>query len=710
MRVIKQSTAFLIVVFAACALEAAEQDRSGEAQRLLARMKNKKIGVWDASVALERLGPEIAPIVEDELDSLSPAYRIAAGRALCKIGSIYRGVKALGEVVESQPNSPLARDAAELLGEYGRSQAEADLVRLLDKAEKVEVKIALARSLWSAATTEEAWQKANTTLREVFEQAEGEDRKECALALAEINDFNDDVLAVLEELQVEPGHRGGQARALLDLKKLREMNRQSLRIDNTFKDPILNEIFMRLRAYHVEQPKSFEELRDSAAKGMAASLDPFTNYYDAEEYDEFRENMSGEYAGIGARVGFLGDVDDPEERTFNVIRPIYSGPAYRAGLRSYDEIVEIDGEATQGKELKELVEKLKGPPGTTVTVTIRRHSLRGEKKITIEREIVRLDSAYHKILPGSIGYLKLLNFGGDSVKEFTAAVDELEGKGIAALIIDLRNNPGGLLSAAVDIADMFLKDEKLIVRSVGRDPRIVPEERHLTTDPATRPDYPLVVLVNSKSASASEIVAGALQDYKRAVLIGKRTYGKGSVQRLMELESDGRQSALKITIAKYYLPSGRSIQRTHTERGGVEPDIEIENESRFQHADSRKFEEIRRDGCFDEYTENYLADKLPLFEELAEFDGGDEGLYPGFDEWYEKLPVPISREAARHLLRTWIRIQLGDRRGAEYFVDFQEDNQLARAVAEVAIMLGKEKEIEEIPQYKGLLKKFKLEK
>jgi len=710
MRLIKHSVLFLLAICAAGALYAAEPSKSDEARQLLDRMKGKKIGVWDASVALERLGPEIAPIVEDQLDLLSPAYRVAAGRALCKIGNIYRGVKALGQVVESQPDSPLARDAAELLGEYGRSQAEGDLVRLLDKTEKIDVKIALARSLWSAATTEEAWQKANMALREILDQAQGEDLKECALALAEINDFSDDVLAVLEALQVEPGHRGGQARALLDLKKLREMSRHNLRIDNTFKDSILNEISMRLRTYHVEEPKSFEELRDSAAKGMAASLDPFTNYYDTEQYKEFRENMSGEYAGIGARVGFLGDVDDPKERIFSVIRPIYSGPAYRAGLRSYDAIVEIEGQSTQEKELEELVEKLKGPPGTSVTVAIERHSLARKKKITIEREVIQLDSVYHRMLPGSIGYIKLLHFGGDSVKEFAGALNELEVKTMTALIIDLRNNPGGLLSAAVDIADMFLKDNKLIVRSVGRDARIVPEERHLTTDPATHPDCPLVVLVNSKSASASEIVAGALQDYKRAVLIGKRTYGKGSVQRLMELESDGRQSALKVTIAKYYLPSGRSIQRTHTARGGVKPDIEIEHEPRLEPGDSGKFEEIRRAGDFDEYTEKYLAEQMPLLEELAEFDGEDDKLYPGFDEWYEELSVPISRRSARHLLRAWIRIQLGDERGTEYFVDFQDDDQLARAVAQTTIMLGKEKELEEIEQYKGLLKKFKLAK
>jgi len=715
----------VIVVLAAAFLQTAasaaeQEDKSAQARDLLARMKAGEMAVWDASAALERLGPEVAPLVEEEVDNLKPEHRVGVARALCKIGSVFKGVKTLAEIISADPNSPLALDAAELLGKYGRSQAEGDLVRLLEHADDPRLKIALARSLWSAATTEETWEKASTTLHEVFNDATGELRKECALALAEINEFSDEVVAILEDLQAEPGHRGGQAQALLDLRKLREMNRHSLRIDNTFKDTILREIAMRLRTFHVEEPKSFEELRDAAAKGMAASLDPFTTYYDAEEYKEFRENMSGQYAGIGAKVGFLGDVEDPEARIFCVIRPIYSGPAYRAGgptkngqapdgLRSYDQIVKINGEPTRGKELKELVETLKGPPGTTVRVTIRRRSLEGEKEYVITREKIKLKSVFYRMLPGRLGYVKLLHFGNEVVNEFRAALNDLEDQGMQALIIDLRNNPGGLLSAAVDIADMFLKDDKLIVRSVGRDPRIVPEERHVTSDPATHPDYPLVVLVNGNSASASEIVAGALQDYHRAVLVGERTYGKGSVQRLMELESDGRQSALKVTIAKYYLPSGRSIQRTHTHRGGVKPDIEVEQEARLDSRDTGKFEEIRSAGSFDDYTDKYLPTHRKLLEELADYDAEDTSRYPGFDEWYENLTVPISKDAARMLLRAWIRIKLGDERGAEYFVDLQDDDQLSRAIVEAMIKLGRKQELEQIERYKGFLKKFKLE-
>jgi len=709
-------TCLLLNAAQTAAGQAVEEDKTAEAMKLLAGMKAGELPVWDASVALERLGPEVAPMVEEQVGTLKPEYRIGAARALCRIGSVFKGVKALSAIISDDPNSRLALDAAELLGKYGRSQAEGDLVRLLDQVGEPSLRIALARSLWSAATTEQTWEKASTTLHALFKESTGELHKECALALAEINEFSDAVVEILENLQAEPGHRGGQAQALLDLRKLREMNRHSLRIDNTFKDTILREIAMRLRTFHVEESQSFEQLRDAAARGMAGSLDPFTNYYDNEEYKEFRQNMSGQYAGIGAKVGFLGDIDDPDARVFSVIRPIYSGPAYRAegpggdGLRSYDEIVKINGEPTRGKELKDLVETLKGPPGTTVRVTIRRRSIEGEKEFEITRENISLNSAFHSMLPGKIGYVRLLHFGNDAVKEFRDAITDLEDDGMQALIIDLRGNPGGLLSAAVDIADMFLKDNKLIVRSVGRDERIVPEERHLTSDPATHPDYPLVVLVNGSSASASEIVAGALQDYNRAVLVGERTYGKGSVQRLMELESDGRQSALKVTIAKYYLPSGRSIQRTHTDRGGVKPDIEIEQEARLDSRDTGKFEEIRQAGSFDDYTEKYLPTHRELLAELAEYDGTDTMRYPGFDEWYDNLTVPISKEAARLLLRAWIRIKLGDERGQEYFLDLQDDDQLDRSIVEAMIKLGRRDDLKNIEHYKGLLKRFKLEK
>jgi len=217
------------------------------------------------------------------------------------------------------------------------------------------------------------------------------------------------------------------------------------------------------------------------------------------------------------------------------------------------------------------------------------------------------------------------------------------------------------------------------------------------------------MLVNGSSASASEIVAGALQDYNRAVLVGERTYGKGSVQRLMEMAADGRQSALKITIAKYFLPSGRSIHRTHTERGGVKPDIEIRLESKIDPEDSAKFEAIRRAGSFNNYTRQYFQTHRGQLERLADFDAGSYAGYPGFDEWYESLTVPISRDAARSLLRTWIRIQIADERGSELMVDIQDDDQLARAIAEAMTKLGNPAEMEQIDEYSDFHRRFKVD-
>jgi len=687
---------------------AADKTKADEAAVILMRLKNHELGPWEASIQLEKLGPDAAPAIEEKINALPSEQRIPAARALCGMGSLPLGVKTLVGIITEAPASKAALDAASLLGKWGRGQAEGDLMSLLDKMADVPLRIALAKSLHAAARSEEAWQKANVTLLEIFKTARGEDRKECALALADTGDFGPGVVAVLEELQVEPSHRGGYAQALLDIRKLRETTSRHVRAGAKFNDPILNEVFMELQTHHVEEPKTFEELRDAAAKGMAGAFDPFTSYYDSNEYRQFQESMKSEYAGIGARVGFLGDASDPADRIFCVIRPIYSGPAYKAGIRSYDIIVKVNGEPTAGKELDKLVESLKGAPDTEVEVTVKRCGDQAEKVFKIKREVIKMQSVHHKMLPGSIGYVRLTQFVSDSAEEFFTAITELEGKGMRALIFDLRNNPGGLLQAAVQVSDGFLKNDKLIVRSVGRDPRM--EERFMTHDPATHPDYPIVILVNGASASASEIVAGALQDHKRAVLVGERTYGKGSVQRLFDIKADGKKSAIKVTIAKYYLPSGRSIHRTRTDRGGVKPDIEVKQESRIDSRDSGRFEEIRRAGSFDAYTLKHLRPNLKLFEEIADFDCGNTERYPDFDAWYESLTVPISKESARIMLREWIKVKLGDELGVEAHVDTQDDDQLGRAVVECMIRLGEKNELEKVEQYKGMLRRFKLDK
>jgi len=708
----------MAAVMVAVVAEAAERSKADEAAVILARLKNHELGPWDATCQLEKLGPDAAAAIEEKVAALAPEEKIAAALALCRIGNLPLGVQMLVSVISVEPDSSAALEAAELLGKWGRGQAEGDLVKLLDTtrgdkskpegaAGNVKLRIALAKSLHMASVTEESWQKASLTLLEIFKTAGDEDRKECALALADVGEFGPEVEAMLEQLAVEPGHRGGQAQALLDLKKLRDTARH-VRAGAKFNDPILNEIFTCLRKEHVEEPKSFEDLRDAAAKGMASAYDPFTGYFDAKEYRQFRESITSEYAGIGARVGFIGDASDPADRVFCVIRPIFSGPAYKAGMRSYDLILKVNGEPTAGKELEGLVDSLKGAPDTEVDVTIKRNGEEGERTLKIKREVIKMQSVYCKMLPGSIGYVRLTQFVSESVPEFFSALTELEGHGMRALVFDLRNNPGGLLQAAVEISDGFLKNDKLIVRAVGRDPQS--EERYMTKDPATHPDYPMVILVNGSSASASEIVAGAMQDYQRAVLIGERTYGKGSVQRFFDIKADGEQSALKVTIAKYYLPSGRSIHRTQTERGGVKPDIPVKQEARIDSRDSGHFEDIRRAGQFDAYTSKYLRDNMKLLEKLVEFDNGDSSLYPGFNQWYDSLTVPISKDGARVMLREWIKIKLGDELADEFAVDLQDDDQLARGVLECMLKLGKKDELQQIEQYKGLLKRFKLDK
>jgi len=234
------------------------------------------------------------------------------------------------------------------------------------------------------------------------------------------------------------------------------------------------------------------------------------------------------------------------------------------------------------------------------------------------------------------------------------------------------------------------------VYSEGRNKEVAPRNEMRTTDPATRPDYPIMLLVNGNSASASEIVAGALQDHRRAVLIGERTFGKGSVQQIMPLEASGRRAVLKLTVAKYFLPSGRSIHRSGENRGGVVPDIEAPFEPSWS---NESFEKLRAAGDFHRYSFAQWPRNKDKLMELARFDAEDASLYPGFDEWYDGLRVKTDRDSARRLLRQWLRVLTADERGRDWAADLEEDNQLQRAVSEAGKRIPG-LDMKSIPEYR----------
>ena len=321
---------------------------------------------------------------------------------------------------------------------------------------------------------------------------------------------------------------------------------------------LFSEVLEKINNEYVDEVNQ-SEIMDSAINGLLQSLDPYSAYMDPEIFKEMQTETKGEFGGLGIEVSM-------EAGVVKVISPIDDTPASKAGIKSGDYIVKVDGIQIQGKTLMEAVNIMRGPVGTNVDITIRRKGLKKAKNFTIKREIIEIQSVVSKFIDNKVGYLRLRAFNENSSNQLKKEIKKLEKKkNLVGYIFDLRNNPGGLLSQAVKISDFFLDDGE-IVSTRGRKSR---ENRKFF---AKRGDQirgkPLLVLINNGSASAAEIVAGALQDHKRAILLGEKTYGKGSVQSIIPLANKG---AIRLTISKYYLPSGESISEI-----GVSPDIFVE--------------------------------------------------------------------------------------------------------------------------------------
>jgi carboxyl-terminal processing protease len=308
---------------------------------------------------------------------------------------------------------------------------------------------------------------------------------------------------------------------------------------------------------YVEDPDS-KELIEGAIRGMISNLDPHSSYMPERAFKEMNMDIKGEFQGVGIQIGV-------KNQQLTVIAPIEDTPAFRAGLAAGDKILKINDEWTKDMTIEQAVDKMRGPKGTQVRLLIIREGWDKPKEFKITRDVIKVQSVKSKMLDNDIGYLKIIQFQGQTGQEVEKALKGLESKGMKKLILDMRNNPGGILDASVDVSSMFLPKDKLVVYLQGR--QAADRRDYLTSGSVMTREYPMVVLVNTGSASASEIVAGALQDSKRAVIMGTQTFGKGSVQTVFPLESGG---GIRLTTAKYYTPSGRSIQNV-----GITPDIEV---------------------------------------------------------------------------------------------------------------------------------------
>jgi len=375
--------------------------------------------------------------------------------------------------------------------------------------------------------------------------------------------------AVAVALVVTPLMLGGTAFAADEQKN----DVETYRLLNLFGD-----VFERVRAEYVELPTD-EEMIEAAITGMLAALDPHTSYMNAKTFREMQVNTRGQFGGLGIQVTM-------ENGLVKVISPIDDTPAFRAGIEPGDVVTHLDGEPVQGQTLSQAVEKMRGKVGTDIKLTVRRKGKMEPFDVTITRAVIKITSVRSR-LEGKVGYLRITSFNEQTDKGLPKAMkkfDEELGEELQGIILDLRNNPGGLLDQAVAVADSFL-DKGEIVSTRSRNPEDTQRYNARAGDLAH--GLPMVVLVNSGSASASEIVAGALQDHRRAIILGTRSFGKGSVQTIMPLPGHG---AMRLTTARYYTPSGRSIQAE-----GIDPDIiaqqsrveAIENGTRRREADLR---------------------------------------------------------------------------------------------------------------------------
>lgn len=314
----------------------------------------------------------------------------------------------------------------------------------------------------------------------------------------------------------------------------------------------------RIQSNYVEEvdPK---KLIYGALSGMARSLDPYSQFMEPDMYNETKVETEGEFGGLGIRIEIKDDI-------LTVVAPIEGTPAYRQGVLPGDRIIKIEGQETKGLSLIEAVKRLRGPKGTKVSITIYREGAKDLLDFAMVRDIIKIESVKYKMLSDKLAYVKINEFTEKTAQDLDSALIALEKGTAEKLILDLRNDPGGLLNTCIEVCKQFIGDNKLLLSIRGRDSKM--NQQFMADKTVKHKQWPMVVLVNRGSASASEILSGVIQDYKRGKIIGAKTFGKGSVQTVMPM-SDG--SGLRLTTAKYYLPSGRSIHEI-----GVTPDIIVE--------------------------------------------------------------------------------------------------------------------------------------
>ena len=385
-----------------------------------------------------------------------------------------------------------------------------------------------------------------------------------------------------------------------------------------------SEVLTQIQKHYVEEAK-VKELVQGAIRGMLATLDPHSAYMTPEMYKEIQVETKGEFGGVGIQIGI-------KDNRLAVIAPIEGTPAHKAGIKAGDFIIKVNEETTKDLTLMDAVQRMRGPRGTKVVLTVQREGVADPMVFTLLRDTIKIESVKSRMIEGNIAYVRLTQFQEQSGKDLAKALKQLRDQKAQSTILDLRNNPGGLLTTAVEVSEQFVSPGKLIVYVKSRDGR---KDEYVSRVKDQPEDYPMIVLVNEGSASASEIVAGALQDWGRAVVIGNQTFGKGSVQTILPLQ-DG--SGLRLTTAKYYTPKGRSIQST-----GITPDIVVKAKA----APAAKAGEKDADGKPPKVPESGAPPAKPNDDGASKAPGAAGG------EGGESTEDDPQLQKAIELLKTW---------------------------------------------------------
>lgn len=526
--------------------------REAEVRQILADLKDARMAdIWRGADRLIAMGAPAKRIIQREMAASPIEGQLAALRALIGLDSPTAAAEPLMEIASDEKAAPEFRLAAlELIALSDEEDAEDGLLDLLSSLTP-EIRIGAARALWQIEG--ENRQAAKDALREFLKASDGDLRAQGALALAEMGDSaTPGVMETLLEVRKEPGLRGQYAAALhrnLMLRGViqsRERQGEQGAAKGNSRWRHLDEIYQMIeQRYDLIEEANDDALRAGAARGMLDFPDdPHTGFMTPEEYGEFLHGSDGvdpSYGGIGAFI------DTNVKDRLRILRPMFGGPAWKADIQGGDDITAVNGDSTLGRPNEEIIKQIKGPPGTEVILTIYREGWAEPRDVKVIRAKIVVPSVYSRILPGQIGYLQVASFAAETGKELSEQLHRLEGEGLRGLVIDLRDNPGGLLQSVQDALTPFLKERELICTSKGR---IGASQKYFSGRPDRARPYPITVLVNGNSASGAELMSGVLQYYSKsseigsaenpyvdAVVLGTTTFGKGSMQSTYPLKT-----------------------------------------------------------------------------------------------------------------------------------------------------------------------------